>query len=81
MMQKAIAPPEDVLCAGGTLSITPLSAAASAGRVAEMALLYVAAPFAVDRATIAVALGTSVAVAYLAVTSGALALPALDDDE
>jgi membrane protease YdiL (CAAX protease family) len=50
MMQKAIAPPEDVLCAGGTLSITPLSAAARAGRVAEMALLYVAAPFAVDRA-------------------------------
>jgi hypothetical protein len=38
-------------------------------------------PFAVDRATVALALGASVAVAYLAVTSGALALPALDDDE
>ena len=38
-------------------------------------------PFALDRATVALALGASVAVAYLAVTSGALALPALDDDE
>ncbi len=38
-------------------------------------------PFAFDRATVALALGASVAVAYLAVTSGALALPTLDDDE
>jgi hypothetical protein len=38
-------------------------------------------PFALDRATIALAIGISVAVAYQAVTSGALALPALDDDE
>jgi hypothetical protein len=37
-------------------------------------------PFALDRATVALALGVSVAVAYLAVTSGALALPDLDDD-
>jgi hypothetical protein len=37
-------------------------------------------PFALDRATIALALGASVAVAYLAVTSGLLALPALEDD-
>jgi membrane protease YdiL (CAAX protease family) len=50
MMQKVVAPPEDVLCAGGTLLIAPLSAPARVGRVAEMALLYVAAPFAVDQA-------------------------------
>jgi membrane protease YdiL (CAAX protease family) len=50
MMQKVVAPPEDVLCAGGTLSIAPLSPAARVWRIAEMALLYVAAPFAVDQA-------------------------------
>lgn len=50
MMQKVVAPPEDVLCAGGTLSIPELSGPARAGRIAEMALLYVAAPFAVDQA-------------------------------
>lgn len=38
-------------------------------------------PFALDRATIALALGTSLAVAYHAISSGALALPSLDDDE
>lgn len=38
-------------------------------------------PFALDRATIALAIGTSLAVAFLAVTSGALTLPSLDDDE
>lgn len=37
-------------------------------------------PFAVDRATIALALGASAAAAYLAVTSGVLTLPDLDDD-
>lgn len=37
-------------------------------------------PFAVDRATLALALGVSAAVAYLAVTSGALSLPELEDD-
>jgi hypothetical protein len=37
-------------------------------------------PAGLDRATIALALGASVAAAYLAVTSGALALPDLDDD-
>ncbi len=38
------------LCAGGTLSMPQLSPAARAWRFAEMALLYGAAPFAVDRA-------------------------------
>lgn len=38
-------------------------------------------PFAVDRATIALALGASAAAAYLVVTSGVLTLPDLDDDE
>lgn len=37
-------------------------------------------PFAVDRASIAVAVGVSVAAGYLAVASGALALPDLDED-
>lgn len=37
-------------------------------------------PFALDRATVALALAASVAGAYLAVTSGVLALPDLDDD-
>jgi len=50
MMQKVVTPPEDVLCAGGTLSIPQLSGPARAWRVLEMALLYVAAPFAVDQA-------------------------------
>lgn len=37
-------------------------------------------PAALDRASVAAALGLSVAAAYLAVTSGVLALPDLDDD-
>jgi hypothetical protein len=37
-------------------------------------------PFAVDRTTLALALGVSIAAAYLTVTSGILALPDLDDD-
>lgn len=37
-------------------------------------------PFAFDRATVALALAASGAAAYLAVTSGVLALPDLDDD-
>lgn len=37
-------------------------------------------PFALDRTSIAVALGVSAATAYLAVTSGVLTLPDLDDD-
>ena len=37
-------------------------------------------PFALDRGTIAAALGASVAAAYLAITTGAIALPALEDD-
>jgi len=38
-------------------------------------------PFALDRATLALALGVSAAVAYLAVTSGELSLPDLEDDQ
>ncbi len=38
-------------------------------------------PFALDRTTIAAALAVSVAVAFLAVTSGVIKLPDLDDDE
>ena len=38
-------------------------------------------PFALDRATLALALGVSAAVAYLAVTSGVLSLPDLEDDQ
>lgn len=38
-------------------------------------------PAGFDRATVALALGASLAAAYLAVTSGALSLPDLDDDE
>lgn len=38
-------------------------------------------PFAVDRATIALALGASAAAAYLTVTSGVLTLPDLDDPD
>ena len=37
-------------------------------------------PFPVDRTTVAIALGVSVAAAYLTVTSGMLTLPTLDDD-
>ncbi|MEQ1786100.1 MAG: hypothetical protein ABL966_03525 [Acidimicrobiales bacterium] len=43
-------------------------------------VLPTALPFALDRTTIALALGVSLAAAYLAVTSGVLALPDLDDD-
>lgn len=50
MMQKASPPSIDVLCAGGTLTIPQLTLPARAWRILEMALLYVAAPFAVDRA-------------------------------
>lgn len=38
-------------------------------------------PFALDRTTVAIALGISAATAYLAVTSGVIQLPDLDDDE
>ena len=48
-MQKAAAQNDGVLCAGGTLSIPQLSIPARGWRIAEMALLYGAAPFAVDR--------------------------------
>ena len=37
-------------------------------------------PFPLDRTTVALALGVSVAAAYLTVTSGVLTLPTLDDD-
>ncbi len=49
-MQKPLPPVDDVLCAGGTLSVPQLSVPARVWRFAEMALLYGAAPFAVDRA-------------------------------
>lgn len=48
MMQKAVAQDDNVLCAGGTLQVPQLGTAARAWRVAEMALLYLVAPFAVD---------------------------------
>ena len=38
-------------------------------------------PYAVDRTTLALALGISIAAAYLTVTSGILALPELDEDD
>jgi hypothetical protein len=38
-------------------------------------------PFAMDRATVALALGLSAAVAYLALTAGTLSLPSLDDED
>ena len=44
-------------------------------------ILPTSLPPAFDRATVALALGTSLAAAYLVVTGGTLALPALDDDE
>jgi hypothetical protein len=47
---RKVAPQDDVLCAGGTLSTPQLSAPARAWRMVEMVLLYGAAPFAVDRA-------------------------------
>jgi membrane protease YdiL (CAAX protease family) len=50
MMQKAVEIPADALCAAGTLALPSLSVAARVWRVIEMALLYVAVPFAVDRA-------------------------------
>ena len=37
-------------------------------------------PYAVDRTTLSLALGISVAAAYLTITSGVLKLPELDDD-
>lgn len=43
-------------------------------------ILPTSLPFAVDRTTLAIALGISVAAAYLTVTSGILALPTLEDD-
>lgn len=49
MMQKTT-PDAGVLCAGGTLTVPELSTAARLRRWSEMALLYLAAPVAVDRA-------------------------------
>ncbi len=49
-MQRDVGLNDEVLCAGGTLSEPPLTLPARLWRVAEMGLLYVAAPFAVDRA-------------------------------
>lgn len=44
-------------------------------------VLPTALPFALDRAAVVVALGACAAAAYLAVTSGVLALPDLDDEQ
>lgn len=49
-MQKAVQPDESILCAGGTLSVPELTPAGRIWRIVEMALLYLAAPFAVDSA-------------------------------
>jgi hypothetical protein len=49
-MQKAVTEPGDALCAGGTLSLPQLGTTGYAWRVVEMALIYLAAPFAVDSA-------------------------------
>ena len=43
-----IAPGADVLCAGGTLSVPDLGLAGRLWRVAEMVVLYLGAPYAVD---------------------------------
>ena len=47
---RAIGAPDGALCAGGTLSLPELSIWGQAWRILEMALLYGAAPLAVDRA-------------------------------
>jgi hypothetical protein len=49
-MQKATPPVQDVLCAGGTLTLPHLTLPARAWRFVEMALLYGAVPYALDRA-------------------------------
>lgn len=49
-MQKAVSETESPLHAGGTLSLPQLGNAGRAWRVVELALIYVAAPFAVDSA-------------------------------
>ena len=48
MTQNVVEPDGSLLRAGGTLSLPQLSAAGRAWRFMEMALLYLAAPFAVD---------------------------------
>jgi uncharacterized protein len=50
MMQKAVPESEDLLRAGGTLSLPELGTMSRTWRIVEMALIYLAAPFAVDRA-------------------------------
>lgn len=72
-------------------SIGVIAALASVATLSGWALLRLAVwmkpvlptelPFALDRATVALALGAAVSAAYLAVTSGILALPDLDDDD
>jgi hypothetical protein len=85
-----------LLAAAGALGLARRSAGvvlalASVASLSGWALLRIDAllkpvlptelPFTVDRATIALALGASAAAAYLAVTSGVLTLPDLEDDE
>jgi len=52
MQEGAVQPPVagEILCAGGTLSVPELSLPARLGRWAELALLFLAVPFAVDYA-------------------------------
>jgi hypothetical protein len=49
-MQKATMPADDILSAGGTLSVPVLGLGGRLWRWGELALLYGAAPYAVDRA-------------------------------
>lgn len=50
MMQKAVQKDESVLCAGGTLFLPTLTLAGRVWRALEMALVFLATPFAVDLA-------------------------------
>lgn len=84
------------LLAGGVALVPRLRSTAVVGSLASVAclsawvflrfqvltkpVLPTALPFWFDRTTTSVALGLSVAAAYLAVTSGQLRLPALEDD-
>lgn len=76
MMQTAVSQDDDVLCAGGTLSVPQLGNAARVWRLLEMALLYLGAPFAVDIAVHD--RGIPVFIALLPVLAVILILLALD---
>lgn len=76
MMQKTVSQDDDVLCAGGTLSVPQLGNAARVWRLLEMTLLYLGAPFAVDIAVHD--RGIPVFIALLPVLAVILMLLALD---